>query len=90
VRSVSSAARFAAFAFLSAVILVLTAIPAECQVGGSLSGTVKDPSGAVIPGVSVTATNIVLNTMSTTVTDGQGLYSFPKLPVGRYEVTLQI
>ena len=28
--------------------------------------------------------------MFTTVTDGQGLYSFPKLPVGRYDVTIQI
>ena len=51
---------------------------------------VKDPSGAVIPGVSVTATNITLGTMFTTTTDGQGLYSFPKLPVARYEVTIQI
>ncbi len=28
--------------------------------------------------------------MFTSVTDGQGLYSFPKLPVGRYDVTMQI
>jgi hypothetical protein len=63
---------------------------ASAQVGGSISGTVKDPSGGVVPGVNVTATNTVLGTMSTTVTDGQGLYSFPKLPVARYDVTLQI
>src|SRR5262245_9982495 len=63
---------------------------AQAQVGGSLSGTVKDPSGGVVPGVSVTATNTVLNTMFTTITDGQGLYSFPKLAVGKYDLTLQI
>jgi hypothetical protein len=43
-----------------------------------------------MPGVSVTATNTVLGTMSTATTDGQGLYSFPKLPVGRYDITIQI
>lgn len=60
------------------------------QVGGSLSGTVKDPGGGVVPGVTVTATNTVLGTMFNAVTDGQGLYSLPKLPVGKYDVTLQI
>src|SRR6478735_1455644 len=63
---------------------------ASAQVGGTLSGVVKDPSGGVIPGVTVTATNTVLGTTFTTVTDTQGLYSFPKLAVGRYDVTLQI
>src|SRR5690348_8041722 len=63
---------------------------AAAQVGGTLSGIVKDPTGGVMPGVNVTATNTVLGTMFTTVTDAQGLYSFPKLAVGRYEVTLQI
>src|SRR5262249_19067206 len=65
-------------------------LPASAQVGGSVSGTVKDPTGAVVPGVTVTATNTVLNTMFNTVTDGQGLYSFPKLAVGKYDLTLQI
>ena len=55
-----------------------------------MTGMVKDPSGGVVPGVSVTATNVVLGTMFPTITDGQGLYSFPKLPVGRYDVTFQI
>src|SRR5438445_11185409 len=66
------------------------ATAALAQVGGSLSGTVKDPSGGVMPGVSVTATNTMLGTMFNTTTDGQGLYSFPKLPVAKYEVTMQI
>src|SRR6266508_761840 len=60
------------------------------QVGGSLSGAIKDPSGAVVPGVTVTATNTTLGMIFTTRTDGQGLYSFPKLPVGRYDVTMQL
>jgi hypothetical protein len=60
----------------------------HAQVGGSLSGTVKDQTGAVIPGVSVTATNLILGTDFDTITDGQGFYSFPKLPAGRYNVTM--
>jgi hypothetical protein len=43
-----------------------------------------------MPGVSVTAANVALGTPFSTVTDAQGLYSFPKLPVGRYDLTLQI
>jgi hypothetical protein len=90
VRIVFAAARVAASLFYVALILIYIAEPAAAQVGGSLSGTVKDPSGGVVPGVSVTATNTVLNTMFNTVTDGQGLYSFPKLAVGKYDLTLQI
>ena len=63
---------------------------ARAQVGGSLSGTVKDPTGGVVPGVSVTVTNTALGTQFSTVTDGQGLFSFPKLAVGRYDVAIQI
>src|SRR5690242_5714368 len=70
--------------------IVGTSALASAQVGGTLSGIVKDPSGGVMPGVSVTATNTVLGTTFTTVTDNQGLYSFPKLAVGRYDLTLQI
>ncbi len=73
---------------LAATLVIGAAIPSFAQVGGSISGTVKDPSGAVVPGVSVTATNEVLGKDFDTITDGQGLYSFPKLPVGKYDVTM--
>jgi hypothetical protein len=53
---------------------------------GSISGTVKDPSGAVIPGASVTATNTATNVQAKTVADDKGFYAFPSLPVGRYNV----
>src|SRR5215831_16820557 len=75
---------------LSFLTLIGSPVLAIAQVGGSISGTVKDPSGGVVPGVSVTATNTMLGTMSTTVTDGQGNYTFPKLPVAKYDVTLTI
>jgi len=77
-------------ALFSILIVLGCSTPSFAQVGGSISGTVKDPSGGVVPGVSVTAVNTVLGTMFSTTTDGQGLYSFPKLPVARYDLTLQI
>jgi hypothetical protein len=71
--------------------LELTTASVVCaQVGGSVSGTVKDPTGGVMPGVSITATNTALGTKFDTTTDGQGSFSFPKLPVGRYDLTFQI
>jgi len=56
--------------------------------GGSLAGTVKDPSGAVIPRAQLTLTNTGLETVFKTTSDAQGLYSFPALSVGRYDLTI--
>jgi len=57
--------------------------------GGSISGTLTDPSGASIPGASVTLVNLDLTTSYKATTDAQGFYSFPNLPVGRYEMTIE-
>ena len=56
---------------------------------GSISGTVKDPSGAVIPGATITATNTATNVQTKTVSDDKGFYTFPSLPVGRYNVKVE-
>jgi hypothetical protein len=56
------------------------------QVFGRISGTAKDPTGSVVPGVSVTATCNETGIKSTTQTDLQGFYAFPSLPVGHYDV----
>jgi hypothetical protein len=53
---------------------------------GSISGTVKDPSGAVIAGAQITATNTATNVPAKTVSDDKGVYTFPSLPVGRYDI----
>jgi hypothetical protein len=77
--------RIALFAYL----LLALSLLASAQTTGSISGTVKDPSGAVIAGASVTATNTATNIQSKTVTDDNGLYVFPSLPVGRYNVRVE-
>src|SRR4051812_49746841 len=82
--------RSGVFVFLILTFAARWSTTVGAQVGGSLTGTVRDPSGGVMPGVSVTATNVVLGTMFATVTDGQGSYSFPKWAVGRYDIAFQI
>ncbi|MBZ5693908.1 MAG: carboxypeptidase regulatory-like domain-containing protein [Acidobacteriia bacterium] len=62
---------------------------ARAATGGSISGTVMDQSGAVIPGASLALVNLDLATGYKTTTNAQGFYSFPTLPVGRYELTIE-
>ena len=56
----------------------------------SLSGIVKDADGGVLPGATVTVTNIATKVNQTAVTNGQGLYSFPNMNVGTYTVTVEL
>ena len=72
-------------------VYLLIALPALVRAAttGSISGTVKDPSGAVIPGATVTATASATNVQTKTVSDDKGFYSFPSLPVGRYNVKVE-
>ena len=55
----------------------------------SLSGTVTDSSGAVIPGTSVTAINTATGIATKTTSDAAGSYTFPSLPAGNYDLTFQ-
>lgn len=56
--------------------------------GGSISGTVKDSTGAVIPKVAVTAVNVDTGVRQSVSTNNAGAYSFPGLPVGHYDVVI--
>jgi hypothetical protein len=53
----------------------------------TISGTVTDPTGAVIPGVTVTATNVETGIRTNAVTNQAGIYSLLNLPIGRYSVS---
>ena len=65
------------------------AVPALAQVpSGTILGNVKDTQGAVVPGATVTATNTGTQFSRTTVTDAEGQYTLPLLPVGSYEVVV--
>jgi Carboxypeptidase regulatory-like domain/TonB dependent receptor len=58
-------------------------------VTASISGTVKDPSGASIASATVTATNTETGISQTQTTNGQGFYSFQSLPLGKYTIDVQ-
>src|SRR5881397_3491113 len=70
------------------VVYLVFAINGFAQVGinATLSGTVSDVSGALIPGVEVTATNSGTGIASTALTNESGTYRFPSLQPGPYEV----
>ena len=88
VRSKTMAAR-AALACLAAVLLVPAAGFAQ-MTRGSISGTARDASGAVVPGATVTVINVATNATQTVVTDAQGFYRVPALEPGRYTVTTDL
>ena len=71
-----------------AAAVLLSPILARAGITGSISGTVTDPSGAVISGVTVVVTSMSTSVASTTVTDAKGFYSFPSLNVDRYNITV--
>ncbi|HXW93858.1 MAG TPA: carboxypeptidase-like regulatory domain-containing protein [Terriglobales bacterium] len=56
---------------------------------GSLSGTLKDQTGAVVSGATITLVNTALKSEYQVVSNAQGFYSFPALPVGHYDVTIE-
>lgn len=72
------------------VFLVASVCGAQTFRGG-ISGRIVDPSGAVLPGVTVTATNNATGAARTTTTSVTGDFSLPDLPLGTYavEATLQ-
>ena len=59
------------------------------QCGGSISGTVKDPSGSVIPNANVTVREVNTGLSYQTNTDSKGHYTLPVLPVGHYELSVE-
>jgi hypothetical protein len=80
----------ASFVFLLMALTCLAGLPdlASADVGGGISGTVRDKSGAVVPKAAVTATNIDTGVRQTIVTNGAGVYSFPGLAVGHYNIDI--
>ncbi len=55
----------------------------------SLSGSVMDSSGAIVPGATVTATNVATGVVSKAISNEAGVYSFPSLLPGVYKVTVE-
>src|SRR5436190_19432208 len=73
---------------LPVIFLLFSLFALQCWAAttGSISGTVKDPSGAVIPGATVTVTNTANGIQYKTMADSKGDYTFPTLTPGRYDL----
>ncbi len=70
------------------LLLVVAALPLRAANGGSISGTVRDPSGALIPEAALRLVNTGQQSVYQTSSDKQGFYSFPNLLVGHYDLTV--
>lgn len=70
-------------------ILLLAAVSAWAAVTGSISGTVTDPTGSVVPGATVTAQSVETGIATPTKTNADGAYSFPALPIGHYDLRVE-
>ena len=60
------------------------------QTLGTITGEVKDSTGSVIPGVTITVTNRATNATRTTTSNGVGLFDVPALPPGPYTVKTEL
>ena len=71
-----------------ALLTLCTTLPATAQSSGNgnITGTVKDPSGALVPGATVVVTNTDTGVSHTYTTDGAGIYTAAFLLPGHYEV----
>lgn len=74
------------FSVVSVLLLTSAFAWGQAFVNGAIVGTVTDPSGAVIPDVGLTLTNLGTQTTMNTTSDSAGLYRFPNLPPGQYRL----
>src|SRR5258707_1034215 len=75
--------------WLALTIWMLLA-PAALAQNAQITGSVKDSSGAIIPGATVTARNVDTGLTRVAVTDGSGEYRLPSLTPGRYSVATEL
>jgi hypothetical protein len=71
-------------------IFTLLAVNGLAQVGGRITGTVKDPTGAAVGGAGVAAVDAGTGVKQETNADDQGMFSFPAIAVGHYNLTVSV
>src|SRR6185437_6759437 len=79
----------AAVATLFAVLTLAPALSFAQEVTAAITGRVTDPTGAAIAGAKVTATDTQRGTTWPTVTNSDGIYNLPRVPVGTYNVKVE-
>ncbi len=82
--------RLCALALVAFCALTGQAFAQSQAINGTIEGTVKDASGAVLPGVTVTVLNTDTGTQRVVVTNESGLFRAPLLQLGRFTVTAEL
>src|SRR6266542_4226385 len=73
-----------------ALLLSLAGLAAAQEITATITGTLTDETGGVLPGVTVTVKNTGTGLTKDVVTNAEGAYTASCLPVGRYEVAFAL
>jgi hypothetical protein len=82
--------RWVCLAVFLSVFLISERSPFAQGIFATLTGVVSDPSGGVVPNAKITLRDAVSGSVRDTVTNGDGYYTFASVPVGRYELTVDL
>lgn len=74
------------FCVVLTMLSATTLLYSQAAGTASIQGVASDRSGAVVPNAQITATNVATQVKHVTNTDGEGLYSFPSIPIGSYNI----
>jgi len=77
---------FLILAFIAILVLLLSHPAFGQAVGGRIAGSVKDETGAVIPGSNVTLTNLATGVTQTAASNNSGVFNFPTVSIGQYKL----
>jgi hypothetical protein len=82
--------RFAIWSVCALSFALISALPVWSQeTTAAMNGAVTDPSGAPVANATVAAKDLDRGSLFPTSTNGDGVYNFPRLPVGRYEIRVE-
>jgi len=75
---------------LAMLVLLVFSGQVFCQSNSSIGGSVTDATGGVLPGASITVSNVATGITQKAVTNSAGVYAVPGLPVGSYKITAEM